>query len=30
MVKKVYGVGVGVGDKKLLTLKALEVLKKSR
>jgi precorrin-2/cobalt-factor-2 C20-methyltransferase len=28
MVKKVYGVGVGVGDKKLLTLKALEVLKK--
>ncbi|WP_456371564.1 precorrin-2 C(20)-methyltransferase [Methanocaldococcus sp.] len=28
MVEKVYGVGVGVGDKKLLTLKALEVLKK--
>ncbi|XRO75447.1 precorrin-2 C(20)-methyltransferase [Methanocaldococcus sp. 28A] len=28
MVKKVYGIGVGVGDKKLLTLKALEVLKK--
>lgn len=28
MVKKVYGVGVGVGDKKLLTLKALEILKK--
>ncbi|AAB98764.1 TPA: precorrin-2 C(20)-methyltransferase [Methanocaldococcus jannaschii] len=28
LVKKVYGVGVGVGDKKLLTLKALEVLKK--
>ncbi|CAB3289956.1 putative cobalt-precorrin-2 C(20)-methyltransferase [Methanocaldococcus lauensis] len=28
MVEKVYGVGVGVGDEKLLTLKALEVLKK--
>nr|WP_048196632.1 precorrin-2 C(20)-methyltransferase [Methanocaldococcus vulcanius] len=28
MVKKVYGVGVGVGDEKLITLKALEVLKK--
>ncbi len=28
MVKKVYGVGVGVGDENLITLKALEVLKK--
>ncbi|XRP96233.1 precorrin-2 C(20)-methyltransferase [Methanocaldococcus sp. 16A] len=28
MVKKVYGIGVGVGDKKLLTLRALEILKK--
>ncbi|ACX71913.1 precorrin-2 C20-methyltransferase [Methanocaldococcus vulcanius M7] len=28
LVKKVYGVGVGVGDEKLITLKALEVLKK--
>ncbi|NPA61929.1 MAG: precorrin-2 C(20)-methyltransferase [Methanococci archaeon] len=28
LVKKVYGVGVGVGDENLITLKALEVLKK--
>ncbi|AXI25019.1 precorrin-2 C(20)-methyltransferase [Methanofervidicoccus sp. A16] len=28
MVKKVYGVGVGPGDRELLTLKAVKVLKK--
>ena len=28
MVKKVYGIGVGVGDKELLTLKAKNILEK--